>query len=348
MINGSGGGEWQALAGGQCGVISWQQLASSGLSANGVACLCKAGRIERLVRSVYGLPGWPPGWKRDLWIALMSAGRDAVVSHRSAAALHELDAFRPGRVELSVPKRRRPRLTGVRHDHVYRVNGKWFDPSCQIQGLAVTSATDTLLDLGSIVDTDRVERAVECALRRELTSVLQLETARDLRGGGASNTLRDVLRRRAPGTAPTESDAETLFLQLTRVAGLPDPERQFLVLLGGRRYRIDFVWPRRRFAVEVDGAETHANADALGRDLRRQNRIVMGWLLQRYTWEDVAIYADQVVEIVRDVWALLLAGPMPPSIWSPWDGDVPVVPRQRPGRGPVQGPRAGPRPTSSE
>jgi hypothetical protein len=69
-------------------------------------------------------------------------------------------------------------------------------------------------------------------------------------------------------------------------------------------------------AVEVDGAETHTTADALGRDLRRQNRIVLGWLMQRYTWEDVALYPDQVIEIIRDVWALLLAGPLPPSLWA--------------------------------
>jgi predicted transcriptional regulator of viral defense system len=228
-----GNRDWQALAQRQCGVISWQQLASCGLSANGVLCLRRAGRVERLVRSVYGLPGWPSGWKRDLWIALLAAGRGAVVSHQSAAALHELDGFKPGPVELSVPKGRRPRLTGVRVDHLYRVNVTWFDSTRQIQGLPVTSVTDTLLELGSIVDADRVERGVECALRREQTSVSKLEAALGQRGDGRNSTLRDVLRRRPPGAAPTESDAETLFPQLTRVAGLPDPGGSFRFCLAG-------------------------------------------------------------------------------------------------------------------
>jgi len=128
--------------------------------------------------------------------------------------------------------------------------------------------------------------------------------------------MRDVLERRPPNAPPTASDAETLFLQLTRVAGLPDPVRQFPLRLGGHPYRLDFAWPKRRLAVEVDGAETHASAGALIRDLRRQNRIVMGWLLQRYTWNDIAFYRDDVVDSLRDAWALLLKGPMPPSTWS--------------------------------
>jgi very-short-patch-repair endonuclease len=66
--------------------------------------------------------------------------------------------------------------------------------------------------------------------------------------------------------------------------GLPDPQRQVPVLIGGRRYRLDFAWPEIRLAVEIDGAAVHGPGQ-LGADLRRQNAIVLsGWTILRFTW----------------------------------------------------------------
>jgi very-short-patch-repair endonuclease len=48
-------------------------------------------------------------------------------------------------------------------------------------------------------------------------------------------------------------------------------------------------------AVEADGAEVHAGAASLRRDLRRQNLLVAaGWTLLRFTWADLGTIAATV------------------------------------------------------
>jgi very-short-patch-repair endonuclease len=110
---------------------------------------------------------------------------------------------------------------------------------------------------------------------------------------------------------PTESDAETLFVQLAREVGLPEPQRQFAVPTTEGVFRLDFAWPTRRLAVEIDGAATHASAVALGRDLRRQNRVLLslgsaGWMLLRFTWDDLTSprYVGRVAGVLREAWAI--------------------------------------------
>jgi very-short-patch-repair endonuclease len=116
--------------------------------------------------------------------------------------------------------------------------------------------------------------------------------------------LAAVLTARPPGAPPTESDAETLFVQLVRRGGLPDPIRQYRLRLRGRLVRLDFAWPVLRIAVEIDGAATHGPAE-LPADLRRQNRILLdGWFILRYPWQLVAHDWGRVLGELREAWEL--------------------------------------------
>jgi len=50
--------------------------------------------------------------------------------------------------------------------------------------------------------------------------------------------------------------------------------------------RIDFAFPDRRLAIELDGYGPHAHR--FQRDRSRQNGLVlMGWTVLRFTWADV-------------------------------------------------------------
>src|SRR5262249_16892342 len=109
---------------------------------------------------------------------------------------------------------------------------------------------------------------------------------------------------RPPGAPATGSDAETLFVQLVRTAGFPDPVRQYWVVLGGRRYRLDFVWPALRLAVEIDGAAVHG-PDHLPPDLRRQNQIVLdGWMILRFAWSTLTARRRDVEDDLWAAWGL--------------------------------------------
>ena len=249
-------------------------------------------------------------WRHDLYAAIFSCSprvRATVACfRRTAAALWGLDGVEPGIVELAATSGR------ASSGSLYRPRS--FEPAeiAQVDGLRVTSVTRTLLDLGQVVGPEIIERALESALRKRHVSVDALVEAvaavPRLRGAGA---LRSVLAGRPPGAPPTESDAETLFLQLARRAGLPEPLRQFSVPTSERAFRLDFAWPLRRVAVEIDGAATHASREALRSDLRRQNRLLLsmvpaGWALLRFTWDDLVDprFAAQVVDRLREAWVI--------------------------------------------
>jgi very-short-patch-repair endonuclease len=70
-----------------------------------------------------------------------------------------------------------------------------------------------------------------------------------------------------------------------RLAGIEEPERQFiLVLADGTIAVLDFAWPRRVKAIEIDGLEAHSGARQLELDLVRQNLILeSGWQLRRFS-----------------------------------------------------------------
>jgi very-short-patch-repair endonuclease len=301
---------WLPVASAQSGVISGRQLHERGLSPAAITRLVSSGTLHRHRRSVYVVPGWPGGWRQELWVAVLGPGKP-VISHRAAGALWGLDAMPPDIVEVTCLRGCKPIVPGL-----HRVRELAADNVTTRDGLPVTTVLQTLLDLATVVDGNVVERAMESAFRLELTAPEEVAKVDALRRRGRSGPplLLDVLSRRPPDAVPTESDAETLFLQLARMAGIDEPVRQYVLVGRGGRIRLDFAWPRVRLAIEIDGAATHAGAEALGRDLRRQNRIVLGWLVLRFTWEDVARYPDQVIEVLREAWAFLIAGPVPPSV----------------------------------
>jgi very-short-patch-repair endonuclease len=170
--------------------------------------------------------------------------------------------------------------------------------------LPITTIARTLADLGGAETIGVVERAAEWALRNKLVGIADLEAMTERVRTKGGHTLRRMLAQRPAGAPPTESDAETLFVQLARATGFPDPVRQYVVLLGGRRYRLDFAWPALRLAVEIDGAVVHGPA-ALSQDLRRQNQIVLdGWMILRFSWATLTRGRREVEDDLRVAWTL--------------------------------------------
>ena len=59
---------------------------------------------------------------------------------------------------------------------------------------------------------------------------------------------------------------------------------------------------RRRLILEADSFEWHGSRRALVRDARRYNNFVIaGWLVLRFSWEDVMHHADDVLRVLEAV-----------------------------------------------
>src|SRR3954447_8555565 len=135
-----------ALAERQHGVVKRVQLLELelGLSSSAIDRRVAAGRLHILHPGVYAvgdrcLPPLGP-----LVAAVHSAGRGAVASHRSAAALHELRAYE-GWPEVTA----RP---GTRNHDGIRISRAAIesDEIDVVQGIPVTTVARTLIDLGTV------------------------------------------------------------------------------------------------------------------------------------------------------------------------------------------------------
>ena len=262
------------------------QAARVGINADMLEWHCRqGGRWTRFAPRVYGPVDAPDDWHRPLMAAALSLGSRGVPSHASAGRLLGYDgvSHRQQRPEVIV--------TDGAVGWGWRMHRRYELPS----GIVVTdriphtNARRTARDLCSVLDADHIEMMLESALRLGYMSLADFEILAATKGWKGVRKLREVLDRRPPGAAPTGSELETRYVQLVRLFGLPDPQRQYAVILHGEVVALlDLAWPEFGLFVELDGG-THEQLVALRRDRQRQNDVVriLGWRPLRFTWDDV-------------------------------------------------------------
>src|SRR5919109_2444050 len=92
------------MAGSQYGVVARRQLVELGLSHRAIDRRLAAGRLHPLHRAVYAV-GHSVVERRGWWLAaVLACGPDAVLSHRSAAALWRIRPTERARVDVTVPR----------------------------------------------------------------------------------------------------------------------------------------------------------------------------------------------------------------------------------------------------
>jgi len=122
------------------------------------------------------------------------------------------------------------------------------------------------------------------------------------RHGGAE--LRSLLAEVQPEPR-LRSELERRFLALLARTSLPSPQVNVLIEVEGVLHEVDFVWPRHRVAVELDGRAFHDTPFAREVDHERDARFRRaGWQVQRFTWRQVAEQADPVTAtLIALLWA---------------------------------------------
>lgn len=207
------------LARRQHGLVTREQALQAEMSERAIDLRIASGEWHRILHGVYRLPGAGSSWLQDLTAVCLSL-KGAVVSHRAAAALLKLGGFEPGMVELTTcrpqrppewlasepPGRKAPTLL-VHHSKLMPAKDV-----VKIERIPATSVARTLLELGAVVPEAEVERALDDALRRGLTSLVSLrrrleELGRKGRGGTA--VLRSLIESRVPGEIPRASSRKS-------------------------------------------------------------------------------------------------------------------------------------------
>jgi hypothetical protein len=290
-------GQVATIAARQHGAFHRRQLEPSVATHSAVRRRVDTGRWERGPGHVYVVSGSADTWHRRLWIGLLEAGPDTVLSRRSAAVLTGLPGFKPGPVDVLKREAHEERMRSCEL-HV----SSWLPPShrTHIDGFPTTSVARTLFDLAALgtparrrrglpyLHPDRAERAVDDALVRDLTTLDQLaEVVATLGKQGRPGTrrMRAILEERGAGHIVTESVLEDLFMAVITSAGLPHPARQRT--LGGDDLvgRVDFLYKAERVVIECDGRRHHFGKVDAERDRWRDLELsAAGWLVIRVTW----------------------------------------------------------------
>ena len=289
------------LAARQFGVFSRQQAIAADFDPQAIRYRLSSGRWERVAHNVFRLAGVPDGWHQRLLVACLSWGPPAAISHRAAGRLMHLAGLERELVELTVPPNRRGAGTGT----VHRSRLTAADVEI-IEGIRVTKAARTLIDIAAVVHRDVVEEALDDALRRGLVSISVLRRRLEEVGGRGGRRgvalMRELIEDRTQEGVP-RSVFETRMVRLLKRSGLPEPSRQHEVIVGGRTVAVlDFAFPDRRVGIETDGYRWHSGLARWRRDRRRGNELVaLGWRMVHITWDELKNQPEQVVRSIRRV-----------------------------------------------
>ena len=289
----------------QHSIISWEQLLAAGASRQWVHRREQEGVLTRIAPSVYRFIGSKRTWNMRASSALLSARVPALISHRSAAWLYGIDEHRPGIIDVTVPRHRRPRSRPGVQFHESRQFDLAEATANVRDGLAVTGVARTILDSCSVTRSfpERLDlfdeaRRLKLVQWDDLWDCLVVHTGRGRRG---LRRYRDVLLAR-DGTAPAGTKFARRVGLLLESAGLPKPVSEYPVDYGeANPYYIDLAYPAPRLvAVECIGKIGHDFERAFEMDPVRRNRLqLLGWIVIEVTWRRFVNAPEAVVEEVR-------------------------------------------------
>jgi very-short-patch-repair endonuclease len=274
------------------GFATWQGLRRDGVSRWALERSVESSRVVRLRRGVYGL-GLPDG-ADALRAAAVELG--AIVSHDSAAVLWGLELSHQAGQHVTVPRSRgRARHVGV---VVHRLDVDKEEAQVR-DGIAVTSPLRTVVDCAASLATNQAVVIADSALRAGLVEPGELRAAAARTTGRNAAKVRRVVALTDPQCG---SVLESLLRVLLVLAGLPPDETQFVIRDERGRFvaRVDLAYLKVRLIVEADGFEFHRERRDYRADRRKANAYTRaGWWLLRFSWEDVVLQPDYVIDAVR-------------------------------------------------
>jgi len=255
----------------QHGVITVAQLRALGVDKSGVTRRVRVGRLHRLHRGVYAVGHAAPSLHRDFMAAVLVSGKEAVLSHGSAAVLWGF--LRPLEEPIHVTS---PSWNGrQRHSGV----ALHRSPSLREKGMAT--------------------------LRERIPVTTPRRTIDDLEGAIEPRLFRRAKRQaelmKFKLTLPTDrtrSDLEGDFLRFLAKHGFPPP--QVNVKVG--KHTVDFLWPDHMLAVETDFFDYHRGSQAFEDDHQRDLELRrLGYTVRRYTGAQLDNYPAEIVAELGEV-----------------------------------------------
>lgn len=268
----------------QHGLITREQALQEGMTDTQIKWRIRTGSWVRVARGVYRHRSTPDTRMARLLAACLT--RDALASHRSAAALHGIDGFRLDYIELVVPRGGAKSLTGaILHQSTQ------FDlvMPTERRGIPCTGLGRTLLDVSAVVGRQRLDQAIDSVLRDgwlRLTDLYRILVSHARRGRDGCAAFRASLEDRSDDSIPLSAWSR-MVSDLLVESGLSRPvmEHRIHASDGELVAQVDLAYPERRVAIELDSRRWHLNRVSFDKDPERRNRLtILGWTVLNFTW----------------------------------------------------------------
>jgi hypothetical protein len=275
-----------AFAGDHHGAITVTEGEALGIPAYRLAKWAAAGRLIRPAPGAYLVAGVPDSWRGRVRIATGSGA--AWASHRTAAALADLDGFTGRTIEVLTPRGLRRRRRAWRVHETRTLRGVDLT---EIDGIPTTSVPRTILDLPAVAHPFPIGKALDHACRREpgmLDRIVQRHVELPRRGRRGVRVMSAMLAERLGLPGLGDTDFETAAIRLVRSIGLPDPVLQHEVRDGDFVVYLDLAWPDIRWLVECDSLDKHSGKGPHEWDRARRRHLKrLGWETSEVTYDDV-------------------------------------------------------------
>ena len=296
-----------AVASAQGGVFTHAQALASGYTPRQVKHRVARGSWVRLRRGVladaqtHAAAAGDPVQAHLLRASAVVAtiGRAAWLSHHSAALAWGIPLIGgiPRNAAVTIEHQHRRPADGVElHTAVTPPQHRGL-----VDGRPVTSAARTVSDLARSRPFAHAVVAADAALYQRLCTLSDVHAvvADCPVWPGIARTKRvlDFVDQRA------ESPGESLSRVAIAAAGLPAPDLQVELLLGGRHFRVDFMWPALRLVGEFDGRVKYRSADDVWNEKLREDLVRRhDYRVARWTWADVYPRPDGLLRVLDRYW----------------------------------------------
>lgn len=281
------------------GIFTTSEAFALGMTATTLRRRVADGVFLRHSPGVLALPGAPDSHVLDLRVACRKL--EGIVTHQSAAYIHDLDRPRHLKPTITVQRNHTKELPGVT---VHQLGDLGPDHVTEIDGLPVTTPERTIVDLAAVLRQGHLARILDNGLA---AGMVDLEILRSLfatlgrRGKPGTAAMRKLLEARGGDYIAPDSELERRLLVIIERAELPAAVRQFrapwLRPLNGR---VDLAYPERRLLIEGDSRRWHLLSAAFEIDRLRDNAAQLaGWRVLRFTWREITENPERVVSTIR-------------------------------------------------
>ncbi|HEY2552618.1 MAG TPA: type IV toxin-antitoxin system AbiEi family antitoxin domain-containing protein, partial [Streptosporangiaceae bacterium] len=285
----------------QQGVFSRKQALEAGLTGKMIEARLRSGAWRTVSRGVYTNATADISRAGMLWVAVLSAGCYAVLSHQSAAENLGLGGRPDDDIHVTIPATLKIEAVPGVHIHrsrrAYRLELADCYPPC-------TSVEETVLDMVDTSDTfDEMCGWVTRSLARKRSTAVKLRTAMSARRRLRWHAVLDDMIN-ATITGDHSVLEHRYDRDVERAHGLPEPELQVpFTKPDGSPGRRDRAYPRYRVVIELDGQVYHPAEDSWTDKERDNAAIAAGHEPLRYGWrhvtQDACGTAIQVGRVLR-------------------------------------------------